>query len=426
MNYQETLIYLIENLPMFHRVGPAALKNNLDNTLWLDKTYGHPHQNYKTIHVAGTNGKGSVSHTLAAILQSAGYKTGLYTSPHLKDFRERIRVNGEMISEETVIEFVQSYIEQSKTSQIQASFFELATCMAFKYFSEMKVDVAVIEVGLGGRLDSTNIITPEFSVITNISFDHTAILGNTLEKIAFEKAGIIKKNIPVVIGETQPETEPVFHKIAAEKKAPIFFADQIINVQERINGQYSVSSASFTLPDQLELDLKGIYQQKNLATILAAIQIAKQKGFSIDDNAIRTGLKNVMSLTGIMGRWQEIRKNPRTICDTGHNEAGLRYVTEQLKKEPYKQLHIIFGMVNDKDIRSVLPLLPDDAIYYFTKASVERALDEKTLQETAALFHLKGETYSTVKEALETATSNAKEDDLIFVGGSTFVVAEVI
>ncbi|HNW51000.1 MAG TPA: folylpolyglutamate synthase/dihydrofolate synthase family protein [Prolixibacteraceae bacterium] len=426
MNYQETLIYLIENLPMFHRVGPAALKNNLDNTLWLDKTYGHPHQNYKTIHVAGTNGKGSVSHTLAAILQSAGYKTGLYTSPHLKDFRERIRVNGEMISEETVIEFVQSYIEQSKTSQIQASFFELATCMAFKYFSEMKVDVAVIEVGLGGRLDSTNIITPEFSVITNISFDHTAILGNTLEKIAFEKAGIIKKNIPVVIGETQPETEPVFHKIAAEKKAPIFFADQIITVQERINGQYSVSSASFTLPDQLELDLKGIYQQKNLATILAAIQIAKQKGFSIDDNAIRTGLKNVMSLTGIMGRWQEIRKNPRTICDTGHNEAGLRYVTEQLKKEPYKQLHIIFGMVNDKDIRSVLPLLPDDAIYYFTKASVERALDEKTLQETAALFHLKGETYSTVKEALETATSNAKEDDLIFVGGSTFVVAEVI
>jgi dihydrofolate synthase / folylpolyglutamate synthase len=426
MNYLQTIDYLFENLPMFHRVGPAALKNNLDNTLSLDKTYGNPHRNYKTIHVAGTNGKGSVSHMLASVLQSVGFKTGLFTSPHLKDFRERIRVNGEMITEEAVTRFVQGYIENNKSMKLQASFFELTACMAFSYFSDMKVDVAVIEVGLGGRLDSTNIITPVLSVITNISYDHTAILGNTLEKIAIEKAGIIKGNIPVVIGETQPETANIFSDFATKNNAPIVFADQEFVVNKHNEGLYSALSKSKNNLINIELDLKGNYQQKNLATVLTAVQSLKRIGFIIEEKNIRDGLKQVIALTGLMGRWQEISKAPRIICDTGHNEAGIRFVVEQLKYEPHNQLHIVFGMVNDKDVDAILHLLPTDAIYYFTKASVERALNEKILKEKAAMFHLHGESFSTTNEALDAAISNTKGNDLIFVGGSTFVVAEVV
>jgi dihydrofolate synthase/folylpolyglutamate synthase len=426
MNYQQTIDYLFENLPMFHRIGPAALKNNLDNSFSLDKIYGHPHRRYKTIHVAGTNGKGSVSHMLASVLQSAGYKTGLFTSPHLKDFRERVKVNGEMITEKAVIDFIRNFIDNNKSLKLQASFFELTACMAFSYFSDMNVDVAVIEVGLGGRLDSTNIITPVLSVITNISYDHTAILGNTLEEIAAEKAGIIKKNIPVVIGETQTETATIFRDFAFKKNAPIVFSDQEFNVRKQNNNLYSATSNKNPEPDNIELELKGNYQQKNLATVLSAIQTLKKNGFVIEEKSIREGFKNVISLTGLMGRWQEIGKNPRIICDTGHNEAGIRFVAEQLRNEPHDQLHIVFGMVNDKDVDSILPLLPPDAIYYFTKASVERALNEKILQAKAVSFHLTGKSYPTVREALDAAILNVKANDLIFVGGSTFVVAEVI
>jgi len=426
MDYQQTIDYLFENLPMFHRVGPAALKNNLDNSLALDRTYGYPHRQYKTIHIAGTNGKGSVSHSLASVLQNAGYKTGLFTSPHLKDFRERIRVNGKMISEKAVIDFIQGYIENNRTLKLQTSFFELTACMAFSYFREMNVDVAVIEVGLGGRLDSTNIIMPVLSVITNISFDHTAILGNTLEKIAIEKAGIIKENIPVVVGETQFETESIFRNFASLKNAPIVFADQEFNVCKQRDGLYSASSERNSELIDIELELKGNYQQKNLTTVLSAIQKLKETGFNIEEKNIREGLKNAITRTGLLGRWQEISTNPRIICDTGHNEAGIRLVVDQLRNETHDQLHIVFGMVNDKDIDTILPLLPPDARYYFTKARVERALDEKILKEKAASFRLKGESYPTIAEALNAAISNTKVNDLIFVGGSTFVVAEVV
>jgi len=426
MNYQQTIDYLFDNLPMFHRIGPAALKNNLDNTLALDKNYGYPHRNYKTIHIAGTNGKGSVSHTLASVLQSAGYKTGLFTSPHLKDFRERIKVNGEMISEESVIDFVQGYINTNKTLKLQASFFELTACMAFSFFRDSNVDVAVIEVGLGGRLDSTNIITPVLSIITNISYDHTSILGNSLEKIALEKAGIIKENIPVVVGETQPETSKIFIDIASGKNSSLTFADQEVTIHNHNKGIYSASQNGNPDLVNIELELKGNYQQRNLATVLSAIDKLKNAGFFIHEKNVFEGLKNVIKYTGLMGRWQEIGKNPRIICDTGHNEAGIRYVVEQLQNEPHDQLHIVFGMVNDKDVESILALLPTDAIYYFTRAAIERALDEKILKEKAVPFKLAGNSYPTIREALEIAKSNAKTNDLIFVGGSTFVVAEVI
>jgi dihydrofolate synthase / folylpolyglutamate synthase len=426
MDYQQTIDYLFKNLPMFHRVGPAALKNNLNNSLALDKALGYPHRQYKTIHVAGTNGKGSVSHMLASVLQCSGYKTGLFTSPHLKDFRERIRVNGEMITEKAVIDFIQWYIEKNRSLKLQTSFFELTACMAFSYFSEMNADVAVIEVGLGGRLDSTNIISPVLSVITNISYDHTSILGNTLEKIAIEKAGIIKENIPVVIGETQRETVNIFSDLASKNNTPIFFADQIFQIDRQDNGLYSALSRNGTDLTNIDLELKGNYQQKNLATVLTVIKKLKETGFNIKETNFREGLRNVISQTGLLGRWQEIGKNPRIICDTGHNEAGIRFVIKQLTNEPHDQLHIVFGMVNDKDVDLILSILPPDAVYYFTKASVERALDEKILKEKAALFHLKGESYQTTREALVTAKSNAKANDLIFVGGSTFVVAEVV
>jgi dihydrofolate synthase/folylpolyglutamate synthase len=426
MDYRQTIEYLFENLPMFHRVGPAALKNNLDNSLTLDKNYNYPHRYYKTIHIAGTNGKGSVSHMLASVLQSAGYKTGLFTSPHLKDFRERIRVNGEMITEKAVVDFNQGYIEKNRLMKLQTSFFELTACMAFSYFKDLNVDVAVIEVGLGGRLDSTNIINPVLSVITNISFDHTSILGNTLEKIAFEKAGIIKCGIPVVIGETQSETEILFKNIALKNSARIAFSDQEYQIKKQNNGLFSALNNSDNQFNNIELELKGNYQKKNLATVLMSIEKLIETGFIIHEEDIRKGLKNVILNTGLLGRWQETGTKPKIICDTGHNEAGIRLVMDQLKSEPHDQLHIVFGMVNDKDVDSILSLLPPNAVYYFTKAQVERALNEKILKEKASSFQLKGESYQTVVEAMEAAKSNAKEKDLIFVGGSTFVVAEVV
>jgi dihydrofolate synthase/folylpolyglutamate synthase len=425
MDYRQTIQYLYDNLPMFHRIGSAALKNDLSNSLALDNAFGLPHKKYKTIHVAGTNGKGSVSHLLAAILQSAGYKTGLFTSPHLKDFRERIRVNGNMITEEAVVCFVEKFIEMNRELNLQSSFFELTAAMALDHFRNEKVDIAVIEVGLGGRLDSTNIITPELSIITNISFDHTAILGNTLEKIATEKAGIIKPTVPVVVGEYQPETANVFIKTAKQQKATIVFADQDFSLVADENGNLSFSTQNSFLYQNVISGLKGNYQQKNFLTVITSLEIMK-KQWQITDEAVKNGFAHVVELTGLLGRWQQLGEKPKIICDTGHNEAGIRWVTAQLRKEKFEKLHIVFGVVNDKDVNSILPLLPTPATYYFTKAAIERALDEKILQEKAADFGLKGVTFPTVAQAFDAAKKDASENDLIFVGGSTFVVAELM
>jgi dihydrofolate synthase/folylpolyglutamate synthase len=411
---------------MFHRIGAAALKNNLDNTIALDNYFEHPHKSYKTIHIAGTNGKGSVSHLLASIFQQAGFKTGLYTSPHLKDFRERIRINGEMIPEEDVTAFIEDFLRLNKTPKIEPSFFELTMSMAFDYFRKENVDIAIVEVGLGGRLDSTNIITPEISVITNISFDHVNILGDTLEKIAAEKAGIIKENIPVVIGETQSETEQVFRNTAKSKNSEIRFADQEYLIKNLNNGHFKVFSAKTKTTKEIELDLKGCYQQKNLATVLLTVDVLNEKGFNLSEEIVKEALKSAAKNTGLLGRWQQIGENPRIICDTGHNEGGITLVTQQLQNEKYEHLHIVFGMVNDKEIDKVLALLPKSATYYFTRASIERALDENELMLKASKYNLVGKSYSSTQKALEAAKENASTNDLIFVGGSTFIVAEVI
>ena len=363
MDYQDTLTYLYNSVPMFQQVGGSAYKEGLENTLTLDAHFEHPHRSFRSIHVAGTNGKGSCSHTLAAILQEAGYRVGLYTSPHLVDFRERIRINGQPIPEEYVIRFVEQ--ERGFFEPLHPSFFELTTAMAFRYFADEKVDVAVIEVGLGGRLDCTNIIRPDVCIITNISFDHTQFLGDTLAKIAGEKAGIIKSGIPVVIGETTPETKPVFLEKAQTTGAPIYFAEE--NDREDYPG--------------IEYELKGLYQQKNARTVLTALPLLKEAGYRLDGQAVRSGFARVAELTGLMGRWQKLQDSPTLICDTGHNVGGITYITEQLKQQTYRQLHIVIGMVNDKDIRGVLALLPREATYYFTKASVKRALPESELQE---------------------------------------------
>lgn len=430
-SYPEVLDFMYSQLPMFQRTGPAAYKDSLDNTFRLDEMFSFPHRSFKTIHVAGTNGKGSVSHMLASVLQEAGYKTGLYTSPHLKDFRERIRVNGEMISEDAVVRFVEMYREKNSAENIEPSFFELTVSMAFDYFRTMQVDVAVVEVGLGGRLDSTNVISPEVSVITNISFDHMALLGNTLPKIAAEKAGIIKSGIPVVIGESHPETAPVFSDFATRLDAPIAFADQhyesdysmltldgkqSLNIQQ--NGQLAYSD--------LKIDLLGIYQRHNVPTVLKAIDVLKDKGWKISEEAMRRGLANTISNTGLLGRWQIIGHNPMVVCDTGHNPAGIKLVVEQINQTAWKKLHIVIGMVNDKDQTEVLSLLPTNAKYYFTKASLPRATEPEELLAKAERVGLKGECYPTVRQALSAALVNAGESDLVFVGGSTFVVAEIL
>lgn len=429
--YQQVLDYLYSQLPMFQRTGAAAYKDNLDNTIRLDEMFGHPHRSFKTIHVAGTNGKGSVSHMLASVLQEAGYKTGLYISPHLKDFRERIRVNGEMISEKAVVRFTELFQQKNEIEKLEPSFFELTVSMAFDFFRSMEVDVAVIEVGLGGRLDSTNIITPEISVITNISFDHMALLGNTLPKIAAEKAGIIKKDVPVVVGETSHETSFVFEQFAEKVQTKLTFADQEYRADYSmltIDGKQSLNihkNGRLFYPD-LKLDLLGIYQRHNVPTVLKAIDLLNEKGWILSENMIRIGLLNVIRNTGLLGRWQIIGHNPLVICDTGHNPAGIKLVVEQINQTAWKQLHMVIGMVSDKDQDEVLSLLPQNAHYYFTKASIPRAAEPEMLAAKAVRFGLKGDCYPTVRQALSEALASAGKNDLVFVGGSTFVVAEIL
>lgn len=407
MTYKETIEYLFNSTPVFEHVGASAYKPGLQTTEILDAHYGHPHKNFKTIHIAGTNGKGSVSHSLASILQEAGYKVGLYTSPHLIDFRERIRVNGIPVSEEYVIRFVEDFkhLNSKRIHHLSPSFFELTTALAFKYFADEKIDIAVIEVGLGGRLDCTNIITPILSVITNISFDHTQFLGNTLAQIASEKAGIIKHQVPVVIGETTKETRPVFENKAKEMDAPIFFAEEIDRSE----------------CDQYDFELKGSYQKKNLRTILCAM---KRLSF-IHPEHIQKGLTNVCKNTGLMGRWQTLSTNPLIICDTGHNVGGWKYLAPQISSVPCDRLHIVFGMVDDKDIRNVLSMLPKNAVYYFTQANNHRAIPALQVGELAKEYGLSGNTYPTVAQAYEEAKSSASEKDFIFIGGSSYIVADL-
>lgn len=424
MTYQETIEYLFNSTPLFQNVGKDAYKEGLENTLKLDEYFGYPHRTFKTIHVAGTNGKGSCSHTLAAILQSAGYKVGLYTSPHLVDFRERIRVNGEVISKEYVIDFVEQH--RSFFEPLHPSFFELTTAMAFNWFAMQKVDVAVIEVGLGGRLDCTNIISPDLCVITNISFDHIQFLGDTLAKIASEKAGIIKPKIPVVIGEIHPETKSVFINKSDLESAPIHFAQRESSVQKAIftpEGGITYYTTEYPL---LKGQLGGYCQVKNTQTILTAVRILQEKGYHIEKEHVYQGFAEVCLLTGLMGRWQILQEQPKMICDTGHNKAGIEYIVKQLSAQVYRQLRIILGMVNDKDISGVLAMLPKEATFYFTKASVSRALSEEKVKELAQQAGLQGNTYPNVEEAVQAACSEAHPDDLIFVGGSTFIVADLL
>ena len=376
------------------------------------------------IHVAGTNGKGSCSHTLAAILQSAGYKVGLYTSPHLVDFRERIRINGTPVSQEYVIDFVKNH--RSFFEPLHPSFFELTTAMAFNYFAEQQVDVAVIEVGLGGRLDCTNIIQPDLCLITNISFDHVQFLGDTLAKIASEKAGIIKPGTPVIIGETTSETKPVFAKKAAQEKAPIHFAEEEMLLHDSNISQQGKRIYQTKDYADLEGELGGLCQIKNTNTLLSAIRVLQNIGYNIKETHVREGFSSVCSLTGLMGRWQKIQDQPLMICDTGHNKGGIQYIVEQISNQNYRQLHIVMGMVNDKDISGVLAMLPKEATYYFTKASVNRALSEKEIQNLAGKAGLHGKTYPSVKEAVEAAKNNAHAEDFIFIGGSTFIVADLL
>ena len=408
MDYNKAIEILYNQAPMFQNVGKKAYKTGLETTHELDEIFQHPHRKFRTIHVAGTNGKGSCSHLLSAVLQKAGYKVGLYTSPHLKDFRERIRINGEMIAEEAVCEFVE--LAQPIIAELQPSFFEITTAMAFRYFAQQEVDVAVIEVGLGGRLDCTNIINPEISIITNISVDHTDLLGATLPEIAREKAGVIKSGCPAVIGERQLEVAQVFIDKAEEVGASLYFA--------------SDEMADAELP---ECEMKGYYQDKNRRTVLTAIRELRNRGkFNISDEAVVGGFAQVCRLTGIMGRWQLISENPRIICDTGNIEAGIKFVVNQLLHEKFVNLRIIIGMVSDKKIDKVLELLPKNAIYYFTKAQIPRALNEIDLQKQGGECGLKGDVYPTIKQALEQAKLDYREGDLIFVGGSNFTVAEIL
>ena len=408
MTYSETINYLYQSTPLFQQVGAGAYKEGLTNTLQLDAHLGHPHQSFRTIHVAGTNGKGSCSHTLAAILQSAGYKVGLYTSPHLVDFRERIRVNGKPVSEAYVIDFVERH--RSFFEPLHPSFFELTTGMAFRYFADQQVDVAVIEVGLGGRLDCTNIISPDLCVITNISFDHTQFLGDTLAAIAAEKAGIIKPHTPVVIGETVGETRPVFEAKAREMEAPICFAETL----------------KHPVYEDMEMELKGSYQIKNRSTVLAAIPLLQQAGYQLSETNVRRGFAQVVELTGLQGRWQQLQASPRLVCDTGHNVGGISYVTEQLKQQSCDTLRMVIGMVNDKDIRGVLALLPREAVYYFTQASVHRALPVEEFARLAAEAGLQGRCYPDVVSALAAAQQESLPEDFIFVGGSSYIVADLL
>ncbi|TKB96780.1 bifunctional folylpolyglutamate synthase/dihydrofolate synthase [Pedobacter cryophilus] len=426
MNYQQTLNYLYAKLPMFTRVGAVAYKADIGNTVLFCNHLGNPEKKFKTIHVGGTNGKGSTSHMLAAILQKAGYKTGLYTSPHLKDFRERIKINGEMIAEQEVINFVAE--NEHLIEEISPSFFEVTVALAFDYFAKQQVDIAIIEVGLGGRLDSTNIISPEISVITNISFDHMNILGNTLIEIAGEKAGIIKEKTPVIIGEFQEEVAKVFIAKAEEKNAPIFFASNEWEISENevidLHRKATLQQGNRTF--NLELDLTGSYQLKNVKTVLTAIDQIRLKGFEINDEDIESALSQVKKLTGLMGRWQILNQEPLIICDTGHNEDGIKEVLKNIEATPHQNLLMVIGMVKDKDISKVLSLLPKNAEYFFCSPDMPRAKPAEELMQEALAFDLKGEAFASIKCALIAAKYKAKPQDLIFIGGSTFVVAEVV
>lgn len=405
MNYKETLDFLYSQLPMFQRIGPAAYKADLSNTIRLCGLLGNPEHGFHSVHIAGTNGKGSVSHMLASVLQEAGYKTGLYTSPHLKDFRERIRINGEMVSKAFVVDFINRY--KDEFTKIGLSFFEMTVGMAFQYFKEEEVDIAIIETGMGGRLDSTNILWPLLSVITNIGFDHTQFLGNTLEKIAAEKAAIIKKGIPAIIGETQKEIEDVFIKRAKEVETNLSFADQL------------------DLPE-VEPGLQGSWQKRNTRTAVAALKNLVGLGFDITDEHIRVGVKNTLSNTGLLGRWQTLNEKPQAICDIGHNRDGIREVLNMICHMPHHNLHFVIGLVADKNVDPVLQLLPKDATYYFCKADIPRGLDAEKLKKSAHEYGLIGSVYPSVKEAYQQALKDASENDLVFVGGSTFVVAEIL
>lgn len=408
MTYTETLEWMFAQLPMYQKIGGAAYKKDLQATLKLMDYLNHPENGFKSIHIAGTNGKGSVSHMLASVFQEAGYKTGLYTSPHLKDFRERVKINGKMISENAVTNFINSHASFLHANQL--SFFEMTVGMAFEYFRNEKVDIAIIETGMGGRLDSTNVIKPEVSVITNIGLDHTQFLGNSRSEIAAEKAGIIKYKKPVVIGEKNEETLPVFIKIAQEKEATLIIAEDDESFQK----------------EEVILDLKGDYQQKNLKTVLSTIKVLQDSNWKLNQADILTGLANVVKNTGLSGRWQELQNNPKVICDTGHNKEGILWVVNQLKKEKYRKLHIVLGVVSDKDLNQILPLFPKDAIYYFCKPDIPRGMPAELLEKSARSFLLEGKSYESVQVAYQTALKQADAEDLIFVGGSTFVVAEVV
>lgn len=428
MNYNETLDWMFNKLPMYQRIGAAAYKANLDTTIEILNHLGNPQHNFKSIHIAGTNGKGSVSHSLASVFQEAGYKTALYTSPHLRDFRERIRINGEMISEDKVVSFIKE--NKTKLEELELSFFEMTVAMAFDYFSKEKVDIAIIEVGMGGRLDSTNVIRPELSLITNISLDHVKLLGDDESKIAVEKAGIIKTETPVVIGETQERSKNVFIEKAKERNSPIYFADKIIecrkNTTDNIEYQdFDIYKEENLYLKNLKYPLLGNYQKKNLATIICALDILRNK-FNIEDKHIYEGLSKVVTNTGLMGRWQVINKKPLAIADTGHNVAGINEVVKQLSETKFDKLHFVLSVVNDKDIEGILKLLPDYADYYFCKADIPRGLDAEILADKARAVGLKGDVYVSVRQAYEAACNNAKDGDLVFVGGSNFTVAEVV
>ncbi|NLN26384.1 MAG: bifunctional folylpolyglutamate synthase/dihydrofolate synthase [Bacteroidetes bacterium] len=408
MTYKETLEWMFAQLPMYQKIGGAAYKKDLQATLDMMKYLNHPEVGFKSILVAGTNGKGSVSHMLASIFQEAGYKTGLYTSPHLRDFRERIKINGKMIPESEVTNFINAHASFLKSEKL--SFFEMTVGLAFEYFRKEKVAVAIIETGMGGRLDSTNVIRPEVSVITNIGLDHTQFLGNSPAEIAAEKAGIIKYKIPVVIGEENEETLPVFIKTANAQEAPLILAEK--------DETYKIN--------EITLDLKGDYQQKNLKTVLSTIKILQDLNWKLPEVAVVNGLSHVVRNTGLLGRWQQLQDCPKVICDTGHNKEGLKWVVNQLRKEKYDKLHIVLGVVSDKDLNQILPLFPKDAIYYFCKPDIPRGMSAELLKDAARPFALEGKAYATVQEAYQNALKKAAPEDLVFVGGSTFVVAEVI
>ena len=424
MNYEETVQYLYDSVPMFQQVGASAYKEGLDTTIELDRHFGHPHRKFKTIHIAGTNGKGSCSHSIAAILQAEGYKVGLYTSPHLVDFRERIKVNGKCVDEQYVIDFVEQ--EKHFFEPLHPSFFELTTALAFKYFAEQEIDYAVIEVGLGGRLDCTNIISPILSIITNISLDHTQFLGDTLAKIASEKAGIIKENTPVVVGEFNDETKPVFDAKAKEQNAAIAYAQQmpeVLSATPCTEGGIDYSTVSF---GNFHGELGGTYQAKNTNTVLCAVKKLMQRDVIKSAEPVYAGLANVVEQTGLHGRWETLQTAPKVVCDTGHNAGGWQYLGKQIEAQPCKTLRIVFGMVDDKDIDAVCTMLPKNATYYFTQATTHRAIPVAKVQEHAAAYGLHGTAFGSVKQAYDAALADADRLDFIFVGGSSYVVADLL